>query len=616
MQPAINRSIAAPRSIPPQQRIRFQTSKLRQVFAVLACTVAVLFGLAVLARARFESRVYEDVPAVARGKITLPAIVREASKTNLKVSAIKLPADANVDEIQMVNEREGWLWDYGTELYKTTDGGDQWTRIHLQLPARSHISNAYFSSADAGWIAASKNELDFDDAKGTGEYDDATWIFETRDGGKTLTERFTIADGQITQINFLDAKEGWATGRMFRAAANGVPERDANLVLHTTNGGQDWSNLSARLPEDRGIEKLRVLGPGTTLLLTHYGFISKTTDGGEHWTSVEKLDYENNRIAIHKFDLRGEGYWALGGQSCIEGWHSMFAAQDKAQQWTFHEINDVHFTDAMFLSDSEMLASGFIQEFSAKNPDAFSAVLVYSPDKGGTWIVLSRYPQSRRLSGLALTDTNHVLAVGYQGLVLKIELPLNRISWSDSQPISKSYSTNAATSVVNLNHRDNKTSPFYSAKNAVPNSKRVLDQYDNGGHYTIRLNTDAATRSRQEASIREFLWQHWRGQRYGRISATWYSREGEPSTSSFFVEPDAGGNWNLSVEIIRSLNGRGGSSWQSRESVNYSAYSVERIEIPKDGLTPRTTIPKEQPRSPESYRLMLKDRNGKILTEI
>ena len=43
---------------------------------------------------------------------------------------------------------------------------------------------------------------------------------------------------------------------------------------------------------------------------------------------------------------------------------------------------------------------------------------------------------------------------------------------------------------------------------------------------------------------------------------------------------------------------------------------VERIEVPKDGLTARVPIPEGETRSPQSYLLALKDKRGKALSEI
>jgi len=145
---------------------------------------------------------------------------------------------------------------------------------------------------------------------------------------------------------------------------------------------------------------------------------------------------------------------------------------------------------------------------------------------------------------------------------------------------------------------------------------RDLSLYDKAGPYVISLNLDAQSRDKMESDAREFLWSHWHQRRLGHVMVTQYSKEGEPSTSSYFVEPDQKGIWHIAVKIERTLVEREGSKSQHQESVEYKAYLVERIEVPKDGLTARVSIPEGEMRSPQSYLLALKDKTGKALTEI
>jgi hypothetical protein len=144
---------------------------------------------------------------------------------------------------------------------------------------------------------------------------------------------------------------------------------------------------------------------------------------------------------------------------------------------------------------------------------------------------------------------------------------------------------------------------------------RDLSRYNQAGPYSIELKLDTQTRNKIEAEIREFLWNHWRQHVLGYIVATWHSKEGEPSTSSYFIEPSEKGTWRIVIQINRMLIG-GGSKSQYHDSVEYEAYSVERVEVPKDGLSQRVTISEKEVRSPQTYRLVLKDERGKVLAEI
>ena len=145
---------------------------------------------------------------------------------------------------------------------------------------------------------------------------------------------------------------------------------------------------------------------------------------------------------------------------------------------------------------------------------------------------------------------------------------------------------------------------------------RDLSRYDRGGPYALELGLDAQTRANREAEVREFLWNHWHQRGLGYVTVTQYSKEGEPSTSSYFVEPDEKGVWQIAIKIDRMLVDRDGTKSQHYESVEYDAHFVERIEVPKDRLTQNVVIPEGKIRAPQSYRLALKDEKGKTLTKI
>jgi hypothetical protein len=149
---------------------------------------------------------------------------------------------------------------------------------------------------------------------------------------------------------------------------------------------------------------------------------------------------------------------------------------------------------------------------------------------------------------------------------------------------------------------------------------RDLTLYEKAGPYHIRpLARDVEA---VKAEIREFLWQHWHEHRRGHLVVVSHSKEGEPSTASYFIEPYKNNNWNITVKIDRVRYGRRPTSDPAytgekiRETVEYAANFVERIEIPSNGLVRRVVIPKEEPRSPQLYRLRLKDKNKKVLVEL
>jgi hypothetical protein len=79
--------------------------------------------------------------------------------------------------------------------------------------------------------------------------------------------------------------------------------------------------------------------------------------------------------------------------------------------------------------------------------------------------------------------------------------------------------------------------------------------------------------------VREFVWQHWTERRRGYAVATRYSREGEPSVFHFYIEPDAGGTWQVVIdgEHERTNRARGKDLKRSRETSHCVARRVGRL---------------------------------------
>jgi hypothetical protein len=100
------------------------------------------------------------------------------------------------------------------------------------------------------------------------------------------------------------------------------------------------------------------------------------------------------------------------------------------------------------------------------------------------------------------------------------------------------------------------------------------------------------------------------------VTFTKFSKEGEPSTSHLFVEPDEEGVWRVAVKIDRMVVESHGSKRRHRSSTEYIAYALERIEVPTSGLNEPILLPEIVSKKPDSYRLVLKDKDGKPLSRL
>jgi len=100
-------------------------------------------------------------------------------------------------------------------IYRTADSGASW--FSRQLPAG--FEQASFVSARLGWIMAGG------DGGGEGPFD----LWQTFDGAQSFNRIETV--DWSGQLSFISSREGWAVRQ---------DSQGAGVLLHTTNGGQDW----------------------------------------------------------------------------------------------------------------------------------------------------------------------------------------------------------------------------------------------------------------------------------------------------------------------------------------------------------------------------------------
>src|SRR5215469_14755800 len=73
-----------------------------------------------------------------------------------------------------------------------------------------------------------------------------------------------------------------------------------------------------------------------------------------------------------------------------------------------------------------------------------------------------------------------------------------------------------------------------------------------------------------EQQAKKFVWDHWDGKRRGYVKVTFHTKEGEPTTEIFWIEPTSGGSWHI--------RGRRESTYSDRRMVNDPRKQPDRHE--------------------------------------
>lgn len=156
------------------------------------------------------------------------------------------------DQIDFVNARDGWAlgsdgawctssWCSRWYLYRTTDGGSTWTRLHASedqtswwLPnpqgsSASFLRGPHFVDTTHGWIALSIG------AGGAGVR--VGGVITTADGGVTWQQSgIEPYPKSPNLVWFVDAQSGWAT-------SGSLVKRGTDELYRTADGGKTWRLL-------------------------------------------------------------------------------------------------------------------------------------------------------------------------------------------------------------------------------------------------------------------------------------------------------------------------------------------------------------------------------------
>jgi photosystem II stability/assembly factor-like uncharacterized protein len=172
----------------------------------------------------------------------------------------------------------------GGRLYKTTDGGANWTRLDTPFGAAS--------------LAVDPQDTDTIYVGLRGKGDSGAWVFKSSDGGAS----FNLANSGLEGVQFYGhlIADAWNPGTIYAIAIlyfTDLPCRQNCLstqVFKSTDGAASWSAASAGLPStDSLIEALAVDPQDSRILYAGlYGVnqgtsgIFKSTDGGASWSGI------------------------------------------------------------------------------------------------------------------------------------------------------------------------------------------------------------------------------------------------------------------------------------------------------------------------------------------
>lgn len=197
----------------------------------------------------------------------------------------------SLQTIKFINPDTGWCFVNfatvpGGNVFKTTNGGDNWTQYTTGAPSEN-IINAEMVDANTGFVCMNPSNRP---------------IYKTTNGGVNWTPYTTGLTGNIRGISSPDG------GNTVYACQTSGTSR----VAKSTNGGVNWSLIT--LPVVADFTSIDFVDVNTGFVSGNStAVVAKTTNGGANWT----FQNTHNITLVDVYATSGDTAFVLGGNTSI-----------------------------------------------------------------------------------------------------------------------------------------------------------------------------------------------------------------------------------------------------------------------------------------------------------
>jgi len=297
----------------------------------------------------------------------------------------------------------GYTVGFNGTILKTTNGGTNW--VAQATDTTNYLLNVYFADANNGYAA------------GYGGV-----IIKTTNGGNTWTNLNSGTFEMFKSVFFTSVDTGWVFGSY-------------GTILHTTDGGTTWNNQFSG-QTNYELESSFFINAQTGFAVGNSGTISKTTDGGTNWTLISGVT--NLNLASIYFADANTGY-IVGGNGFSTG--IILKTINGGANWTILANGLGNALNATFFTDAN---TGY---YAQSPPNGFSPSYLFNTINGGSNWTMMDNDVTVCLHSLYFSDANTGYAVGENGTILKLSIPVS-YSWSPATGLNDATVANPVTNPV------------------------------------------------------------------------------------------------------------------------------------------------------------------------
>jgi photosystem II stability/assembly factor-like uncharacterized protein len=182
--------------------------------------------------------------------------------------------DESIWSIFFIDDNEGWAVGWSS-IYHTTNAGNTWEEQN-RPPVLGDLTDVYFVNRDTGWIV--------------GTY---KIVLKTTDGGDNWTKIMNTLAGDkcFYSVSFTNELHGCAVGGQMTGVYDGfiMVTNDGGLAGHqahlTQDGGETWDSI-VYIGVTSSLVSFTSWGYNQGIAVGYAGSICKTLDGGNTWENL------------------------------------------------------------------------------------------------------------------------------------------------------------------------------------------------------------------------------------------------------------------------------------------------------------------------------------------
>jgi photosystem II stability/assembly factor-like uncharacterized protein len=257
--------------------------------------------------------------------------------------------NTQINTIQFVNESTGYAVGEGVSptygyIYKTTNGGLNWSSIILPSYMNFFLWNLYFLNSNTGFICGHSYQ-----------------IFKTIDGGNNWT--YIDAPLYFTQtysvIQFFNEQTGYIAGRY-------------GMNFKTTNGGLNWITYDTAFTD---IDDIYFVDINTGYLVDTYSGVYKTTNGCISWNYKIIKDSTQYNFSLQKVKFINYNTGYIVGSRIYPSRGVLFKTTDGGNNWK-----------SIFIIPDNSLYSLALVDSSTVYVGSYNKIIYKSSNGGVNWI--------------------------------------------------------------------------------------------------------------------------------------------------------------------------------------------------------------------------------------